>query len=100
MTDDRIRPPPGSTNDGFGGAAKLVDANRDGRTELVVGAPGENAHAGSLWVFPTVASGVTAKGSCTSGHGTPDTVATAAGLGSSFNRCDRPSAPRHNHGRG
>ncbi|AXE77957.1 FG-GAP-like repeat-containing protein [Streptomyces atratus] len=73
-------------NDGFGGAAKPVDANRDGRTELVVGAPGENAHAGSLWVFPTTASGVTAKGSFTFGHGTLGTVATAAGLGSSFNR--------------
>lgn len=30
-------------NDRFGGAAKLVDANRDGRSELAVGAPGENA---------------------------------------------------------
>ncbi|WP_405687815.1 FG-GAP repeat protein [Streptomyces sp. NBC_00057] len=74
------------TNDEFGGAAKLVDANRDGRTELVVGASGENAHAGSLWVFPTTASGVTAKGSFTFGHGTLGTVATAAELGSSFDR--------------
>ncbi|MFD4943113.1 FG-GAP and VCBS repeat-containing protein [Streptomyces sp. NPDC058239] len=74
------------TNDEFGGAAKLVDADRDGRTELAVGAPGENAHAGSLWVFPTTASGVTAKGSFTFGHGTLGTVATAAELGSSFNR--------------
>ncbi|MFJ7492054.1 FG-GAP repeat protein [Streptomyces sp. NPDC097727] len=80
------------TNDGFGGAAELVDANRDGRTELVVGAPGENTHAGSLWVFPATASGVTAvtavtaKGAFTFGHGTLGTVATAAELGSSFNR--------------
>ncbi|MFH8471719.1 FG-GAP and VCBS repeat-containing protein [Streptomyces sp. NPDC018000] len=74
------------TNDEFGGAAKLVDANRDGRTELVVGAPGENAGAGSLWVFPATASGVTAKGSFTFGHGTLGTVATGAELGSSFNR--------------
>ncbi|MFG2624609.1 FG-GAP and VCBS repeat-containing protein [Streptomyces sp. NPDC048473] len=74
------------TNDEFGAAAKLVDANRDGRTELVVGAPGENTNAGSLWVFPATASGVTAKGSFTFGHGTLGTVATAAKLGSSFNR--------------
>ncbi|MFJ2911944.1 FG-GAP and VCBS repeat-containing protein [Streptomyces sp. NPDC087228] len=73
-------------DDGFGAAAKLVDADRDGRTELIVGAPGENAHAGSLWVFPTTASGVTAKGSSTFGHGTLGTVGTDAELGSSFNR--------------
>ncbi|MFJ5719996.1 FG-GAP and VCBS repeat-containing protein [Streptomyces sp. NPDC093149] len=73
-------------NDQFGGAVKLVDANRDGRAELVVGAPGENADAGSLWVFPTTASGVTAKGSFTFGHGVLGTVAKAAKLGSSFNR--------------
>ncbi|MEU6012541.1 FG-GAP and VCBS repeat-containing protein [Streptomyces sp. NPDC047515] len=73
-------------NDQFGGAVKLVDANRDGRAELVVGAPGENADAGSLWVFPATASGVTAKGSFTFGHGALGTVAKAAKLGSSFNR--------------
>ncbi|WP_406528220.1 FG-GAP repeat protein [Streptomyces sp. I8-5] len=73
-------------NDRFGGAAKLVDANRDGRSELAVGAPGENADAGSLWIFPTTAAGPTAKGSFTFGHGTLGTVAKSAGLGSSFNR--------------
>ncbi|WP_327311075.1 MULTISPECIES: FG-GAP and VCBS repeat-containing protein [unclassified Streptomyces] len=73
-------------NDRFGGAAKLVDANRDGRSELAVGAPGENADAGSLWIFPTAAAGPTAKGSFTFGHGTLGTVAKSAGLGSSFNR--------------
>ncbi|MFF2325645.1 MULTISPECIES: VCBS repeat-containing protein [unclassified Streptomyces] len=73
-------------DDEFGGAARLVDADRDGRAELAVGAPGENADAGSLWIFPTTASGVTAKGSFTFGHGTLGTVATEARLGSSFNR--------------
>ncbi|MGW2176498.1 FG-GAP-like repeat-containing protein [Streptomyces sp. NPDC001732] len=71
--------------DGFGFAVKLVDANRDGRSELVVGAPGENTRAGALWVFPSTASGVTAKGSFTFGHGTLGTVGTNAELGSSFN---------------
>ncbi|WP_326765665.1 integrin alpha [Streptomyces sp. NBC_01591] len=72
--------------DRFGGAARLVDANHDGRSELAAGAPGENADAGSLWVFPTTAAGVTAKGSFTFGHGTLGTVGTNAALGSSFNR--------------
>lgn len=73
-------------DDAFGGAAKLLDANRDGRAELAVGAPGENAEAGSLWVLPSTPSGVTAKGSFTFGHGTLGTVATGAQLGASFNR--------------
>ncbi|MFF8911951.1 FG-GAP and VCBS repeat-containing protein [Streptomyces sp. NPDC015032] len=73
-------------DDAFGAATKLVDADHDGRTELIVGAPGENAHEGSLWVFPTTASGLTAKGSFTFGHGTLGTVGKNAELGSSFNR--------------
>ncbi|WP_405751866.1 VCBS repeat-containing protein [Streptomyces sp. NBC_00012] len=73
-------------NDRFGGAARLVDADRDGRSELAVGAPGENAGAGSLWIFPTTAAGPVAKGSFTFGHGTLGTVGTNAALGSSFNR--------------
>ncbi|MGW0963894.1 FG-GAP and VCBS repeat-containing protein [Streptomyces gelaticus] len=79
---------PGAAEAGdlFGAAAKLVDANRDGRSELAVGAPGENGNAGSLWVFPTTAKGLTAKGSFTFGHGALGTVGTAATLGSSFNR--------------
>ncbi|MEU6920033.1 FG-GAP-like repeat-containing protein [Streptomyces sp. NPDC046631] len=79
---------PGAAEAGdlFGGAVKLVDANRDGRSELAVGAPGENTGAGSLWVFPATAKGLTAKGSFTFGHGTLGTVAKSAALGSSFNR--------------
>ncbi|MGW2108273.1 FG-GAP and VCBS repeat-containing protein [Streptomyces sp. NPDC001948] len=73
-------------NDRFGGAAKLVDADRDGRSELAVGAPGENTDAGSLWVFPDAAAGPVAKGSFTFGHGALGTVGTNAALGSSFNR--------------
>ncbi|MET8726597.1 FG-GAP-like repeat-containing protein [Streptomyces parvus] len=73
-------------DDRFGGAVSLRDLNGDGRTELAVGAPGENAGEGSLWVFPAAASGLAAKGSFSFGHGTLGTVATKAGLGSSFNR--------------
>ncbi|WP_347568151.1 FG-GAP repeat protein [Streptomyces sp. TRM75563] len=64
----------------------LRDLNGDGRTELAVGAPGENAGEGSLWVFPATASGLVAEGSFSFGHGTLGTVATTAHLGSGFNR--------------
>ncbi|WP_328906507.1 VCBS repeat-containing protein [Streptomyces sp. NBC_00234] len=67
----------------FGGAAAFVDGNRNGRAELAVGAPGENAGEGSLWVFPSMTTGT---GSFTFGHGTLGTVAVKAALGSSFNR--------------
>ncbi|MEU3067154.1 FG-GAP and VCBS repeat-containing protein [Streptomyces sp. NPDC006906] len=73
-------------DDRFGGAVSLRDLNGDGRTELAVGAPGENAGAGALWVFPAAASGPAAKGSFSFGHGTLGTVATKAGLGAAFNR--------------
>ncbi|MEN8650353.1 FG-GAP-like repeat-containing protein [Streptomyces sp. 21So2-11] len=72
--------------DRFGGAVKLVDTNGDGRSELVVGAPGENAGAGSVWVLPGTKAGITATGSFTFGAGTLGTVAPGAALGASFNR--------------
>ncbi|MFE7332604.1 FG-GAP-like repeat-containing protein [Streptomyces sp. NPDC057565] len=72
-------------NDRFGAAAKLVDTNADGRAELIVGAPGENADAGSVWVFKSTSSGVTPTGSFTFGAGTLGTVSTRAQLGSTFN---------------
>ncbi len=70
----------------FGLATKLVDTNRDGRVELFVGAPGENAGAGSVRGLPGTTASITVTGSFTFGAGTPDTVATGAALGSSFNR--------------
>ncbi|MFE5889357.1 FG-GAP-like repeat-containing protein [Streptomyces sp. NPDC056468] len=73
------------TNDAFGGATHLVDADHDGRAELVVGAPGENANAGSVWVFRSTSAGITPTGSFTFGAGTLGTVATNARLGSGFN---------------
>ncbi|MFE6700535.1 FG-GAP-like repeat-containing protein [Streptomyces sp. NPDC057718] len=72
--------------DRFGGAVSLRDLNGDGRTELAVGAPGENADEGALWVFPATASGLAAKGSFSFGHGALGTVAAKAELGSGFNR--------------
>lgn len=73
------------TNDAFGRTTHLVDANHDGRAELVVGAPGENANAGSVWVFKPTSAGITPTGSFTFGAGTLGTVAANAKLGSGFN---------------
>jgi hypothetical protein len=72
-------------HDAFGRTTHLVDADHDGRAELVVGAPGENANAGSVWVFRPAAAGITPTGSFTFGAGTLGTVAAGAKLGSGFN---------------
>ncbi|MET9835222.1 FG-GAP-like repeat-containing protein [Streptomyces sp. NPDC006385] len=73
------------TGDVFGATTHLVDGNGDGRAELVVGAPGENANAGSVWVFRSTSAGITPTGSVTFGAGTLGTVAADAKLGSGFN---------------
>ncbi|GHG92794.1 FG-GAP-like repeat-containing protein [Streptomyces lanatus] len=73
------------TDDAFGRATHLLDANGDGRAELAVGAPGENANAGSVWVFKSTSAGITPTGSFTFGAGTLGTVAANAKLGSGFN---------------
>jgi hypothetical protein len=72
-------------SDAFGRATHLVDGNGDGCAELVVGAPGENANAGSVWVFKSTSAGITPTGSFTFGAGTLGTVAANAKLGSGFN---------------
>ncbi|WP_326695334.1 FG-GAP-like repeat-containing protein [Streptomyces sp. NBC_01766] len=72
--------------DEFGGAASLADADSDGRAELIVGAPGENENAGSVWALPGTAAGTTGTGSMTFGSGTLGTDPANARLGSSFNR--------------
>ncbi|MFD6417616.1 FG-GAP-like repeat-containing protein [Streptomyces sp. NPDC060194] len=50
------------SQDHFGGAVALVDANRDGRAELVAGAAAENDGAGAVWYLGATASGTTASG--------------------------------------
>ncbi|WP_392671351.1 FG-GAP-like repeat-containing protein [Streptomyces sp. LN785] len=72
------------TGDRFGAATALADTDGDGRAELIVGAPGENAGSYSVWVFRSTASGVTPAGSFTFGAGTLGTVAKQAQLGSTF----------------
>ncbi|WP_371578500.1 FG-GAP-like repeat-containing protein [Streptomyces sp. NBC_01314] len=49
------------TQDGFGSAVRLIDLDKNGRAELVVSAPGENAR-GALLVLKGTASGLTTKG--------------------------------------
>ncbi|GAA2956900.1 hypothetical protein [Streptomyces enissocaesilis] len=63
-----------------------MDTNRDGRAELVAGATGENADAGSVRALPGTTAGLTATASFTFGAGALGTVATGAALGSSSNR--------------
>ncbi|MET9558154.1 FG-GAP and VCBS repeat-containing protein [Streptomyces sp. NPDC006645] len=53
--------------DQFGGSVELTDSNNDGRAELVAGAFAENAGAGSIWLFKSGTSGVTATGSTSFG---------------------------------
>ncbi|MDG4863966.1 FG-GAP repeat protein [Streptomyces sp. T-3] len=56
---------PGAAEQGdfFGAQARLIDSNRDGRTELVTTAPDENTTEGFAWVFGATSSGPTANGS-------------------------------------
>ncbi|MGY1580484.1 FG-GAP-like repeat-containing protein [Streptomyces sp. MN13] len=72
------------SDDRFGSATRLLDVDGDGRAELAVGAPKENAGAGSVWVFRSTSAGVVPTGAITFGHGTLGTVATGARLGSGF----------------
>jgi hypothetical protein len=68
---------PGSseTGDTFGSAVRIVDTNKDGYADLVVGASGENGGAGALWSLRGSATSVTATGSVSVSTG-------GAGLGS------------------
>ncbi|MFG2957817.1 FG-GAP and VCBS repeat-containing protein [Streptomyces sp. NPDC048291] len=56
---------PGDNEDGdwFGGALRLVDANQDGKAELIASAPGEDTDDGAAWVFPGTANGPAGSGS-------------------------------------
>ncbi|KRV46712.1 hypothetical protein AQ490_12675 [Wenjunlia vitaminophila] len=49
--------------DRFGQAVRLYDANGDGRRDLAVTAPYEDAGNGAVWVLPGTTTGVTATGS-------------------------------------
>ncbi|MFD8818438.1 FG-GAP-like repeat-containing protein [Streptomyces sp. NPDC059627] len=53
------------SQDFFGSAVRLTDANGDGRAELVASAFGESRGAGAVWLFKSTAAGVLAGGSKT-----------------------------------
>ena len=61
--------------DAFGTAVRLVDTNKDGYADLLIGAPGENGGVGCLWALRGSATSVTATGAVSVGTG-------GAGLGS------------------
>ncbi|MEO3974753.1 hypothetical protein [Streptomyces sp. CAU 1734] len=67
--------------DRFGRATRLVDLDRDGRAELVVGAPEENNGDGAAWILRGTASGITARGSVSFGGKTLGTDPFRSRLG-------------------
>ncbi|WP_274564866.1 FG-GAP and VCBS repeat-containing protein [Streptomyces spiramyceticus] len=71
--------------DTFGTATKLVDANKDGKADLLVGAPGENSREGGVWVLRGTSTGITTSGSWSFSPGTLGTTRANARLGSDFN---------------
>ncbi|MET8680912.1 FG-GAP repeat protein [Streptomyces sp. NPDC004647] len=70
--------------DRFGGQARLVDPNRDGRFGLLASAPGENTDDGVVWVFSAGSGGVTAPGSWTYGGGSLGAPAADARFGAAI----------------
>ena len=77
---------PGTAEKGdrFGSGVTLLDLDHDRRADLVAGAPGENANAGSVWAFRSTAAGVTAAGSVSFGSRALGTDPRFARLGVEF----------------
>ncbi|CAL9494179.1 FG-GAP and VCBS repeat-containing protein [Streptomyces sp. Tu 3180] len=69
------------TEDHFGSAVHLTDADGNGRAELVASAPAENAGAGSVWLLKSATSGITATGATSFGAGTLGAPSGLAALG-------------------
>jgi hypothetical protein len=57
------------TSDRFGTAVRLTDTDRDGRADLSVGAPGENAGDGAVWFLKGTSTRLTTKGVVSFGAG-------------------------------
>ena len=67
--------------DQFGAAVRLIDADRDNRAGLIVGAPGEDGDNGGVWVFPSASSGPSVDRSWSFDGGTLHAPAPGARLG-------------------
>lgn len=68
-------------NDACGTAVTLLDITKDGRADLIVGAPGENSKDGTVSVLRGTASGVTGTGSASFGAGTIGVTKRTAQIG-------------------
>ncbi|MEU6195851.1 FG-GAP repeat protein [Streptomyces sp. NPDC047061] len=51
------------TGDRFGGVLRLIDADKDGKAELIASAPGGDTDDGAAWVFPGAGNGPAGSGS-------------------------------------
>lgn len=74
-------------DDNFGAAVSLLDTDGDGKDDLAVGAPGEDAQqddSGAAWVLRGTSKGVTSKGAVSFGPENIDAPTTQAALGSVF----------------
>ncbi|MFD4474866.1 esterase [Streptomyces sp. NPDC058471] len=69
-------------SDGWGGQIRLADTDRDGRSELIAAAPGENTRDGAVWVLPASTKGLVADGSWSYGGAALGAPATRAAFGS------------------
>ncbi|MEV0240800.1 VCBS repeat-containing protein [Streptomyces sp. NPDC050674] len=73
------------TNDAFGRAVHLADANGDRLADLAAGAPGENGDAGVVWSFRSGPTTVVSPDATTAfGNTLLGTTATGARLGTGF----------------
>ncbi|KUJ67153.1 hypothetical protein ACZ90_30410 [Streptomyces albus subsp. albus] len=87
--DQDTRGIPGAVeaNDRFGGAVRLLDVTKDGKAELAVSAPQENA-TGAIWSLRGTATGLTATGSVSMTPGSVHAPAAKAGFGDLFGNED------------
>lgn len=68
-------------NDACGQTVTLLDITKDGRADLIAGAPGENSKDGTVSVLLGTASGVTGTGSASFGAGTVGVTSRTAQIG-------------------
>ncbi|MFD7701709.1 FG-GAP repeat protein [Streptomyces caelestis] len=77
---------PGAVEQGdhWGGQVRLVDTDKDGRSELLAAAPAENTADGAVWVLPATPSGTVTEGSWSYGGASLGAPGTDARFGAAF----------------